>query len=454
MSNDLMTLELNIQTGTGLMKVTPMGLVHHHLPGATLLSNGRVFWAPSPTNPSIKLYINVETVASMLHYAREKGLNPVSEMYIIPSNAENKPASFKVKYTAAIERGRQLPGFLGSAGGLVVQRKHVLKKEDIDLAKEAKELGMKYEPPQFDFVRLKGEIAEPGDVVRGAWAMVFMQGAHAPIEWEISKDAFWGKGGNWDIRGNWMLCKTALDQCFRIKLGIMGVPDEDIGYDDVIEVSGGTVVSGTPPPQQQQKQEPKPEVSKELKPGEKYTGMIVMAKDRDGRKTPAQIGFDVAGRKVVLFFWTRPEAIKKLGDTWAVSCVGEEATFSFKEEKGYKYLDFFAFTPEQKVQEAEVVKEEKKLEKAEPAPEFPFEEETLYSGKIQLIAAPTDSEPGEVTVDTEKGILRLWFSEIPEPIKEEQDWRKLTDQYCSVAFIIGDGFPWLTHFELHQEGSM
>lgn len=431
MSNELMVKEYTVVVPKGSLKITPMGLVQHHLPGARMVDD-RILEAPHPIWEGKKLYANIEALVGMVHYAQDKGLHPITDMYLIPSNSPGKVAGFKVKYSSVIERGRSLPGFLGSAGGVTVKRKHKLTKEDIQLAKEAKEVDLKCQPPEFDVVRLMGELAEPGDTVIGAWARIFIANAQCPIEWEVSMDSFKGSGPNWTgAKANWMICKVALDQCFRLKLGVLGLSDDEVGYGETIEVP---TVSSEPQQSLPFKGEKKDsQTIAVLKPGEMYEGKVVGVQDRRrvtnarGKEVTLPAALFVStgndNEPYTLSFYSRPEELKKLGDKWIEAVKEKIVVFSFKrDERDNMLLDHFEF-----VKTAEA--------KGEPQPQEPtFKAGVKYVGTIDLIGAPDEDTPGIVIVATEFGELRICFKELPEAFKKQKNWSKLQGSACAVTF--------------------
>lgn len=219
-NNDL----IKFQTDGGLMQLTPMGLLQHFLPGAKLMQGSdRIYEGAIKKKRKNKaghweeyearVYVNKEALIAMCMEAQEKRLNPISQIYLIPSNAPHKPAGHKPKYTAGTERSRQIPGFLGFNGGLKVLTEEETIYPDGRIVKR--------QVPQDR----SGEIAYPGDTVIGFWAEAYIAGLQKTIRQEIPLRDYVDDQGDIDsFKG----CKAALDELCRHKLGALGIMPPDV----------------------------------------------------------------------------------------------------------------------------------------------------------------------------------------------------------------------------------
>ena len=191
-----------IQTDGGLLTTSPTDLLQHFLPDAKpYQGSDRIFegHAPGQNKPC---YVQREALIGMLMEAREKHINPISGMYLIPSTAPDRPASHKIKYTEGVQRARLIPGFLGLNSGLIVQRGEMIAET-------------------------AGSVVYPGDKILGAWAELYIANIPRPLRQEVSKSEFWGQGQQWDRKGGFMLCKVALDHLLRRNFPTLFAMPED-----------------------------------------------------------------------------------------------------------------------------------------------------------------------------------------------------------------------------------
>lgn len=283
-------LQITVQTQSGSLTVTPLSLLQFYLPGAQPLpDNPQIYAAPKPGKQGEMQYLFVETMMGALQTCKEKHLNPVSEIYIIPSNSPTKKSGFKIKYDAALERIRKVPGFLGVNWGLIVQH----GKEIIDRAGEAK---------------------FPGDTIVGAWSECYIAGLVKPVRHEVDLSVK-GVGPNWDQRFNFMLCKVAVDRLVRLKvIPIYGKPDKE---DDevLLEAKVPEVAPPSPPAQRSgpnaaPPQQKKTEREHQWNAGEMYIGKIVKIMLPIG-KTPGSLTLkpDSIDGELTCFFRETPQEL-------------------------------------------------------------------------------------------------------------------------------------------------
>lgn len=298
-------LQITIQTQSGALTVTPLSLLQFYLPGAKPLpDNPQVYTAPKPGKPNEMQYVFVETLHGVLMTARDKHLNPVNEIYVIPSNSPTKKSGYKIKYDAALERLRNVPGFLGVNWGVIVQR----DKEILDRA---------------------GEAAFPGDKVIGAWAECYINGLAKPLRNEVDLSVK-GVSPNWDQRLNFMLCKVAVDHLTRLKVLPIYAKPENEGEELLLEAHVPEVVTptsqqGQPQPESQTIKRPKPRRNA----GELYIGTITQLVMPEG-KTPGRITLKPDGEDTELtcYFREVPEELAIVLSTnedgeieWPEGCV-------------------------------------------------------------------------------------------------------------------------------------
>lgn len=321
-------LTVTIQTDGALMTMTPRSLLDFYLPGATQMPDRPNVWkGRSATGRDC--YIQTEVLAGALLDCKEKQLNPVTEIYMIPSTSPDRRASHKVKYSVGLEKLRDMPGFLGINSGLLVE----------DKSKDVK--------------RRIGRALYPGDTAFGAWAKVYIEGLQEPIEHEVSFEGAEIEGSPvWKDRGSFMIMKVVEDELIRLKVLPRLKPKdrEKIDGDEILlEAQPGRAAQ-----QQPKAALAKPEEKKDSwVAGDLYTGKICSL------TAPQKLGVDgkpvkgsQAGTITLLFedkarltclFWQAPEALGHV-DTWQM-LIGQEACLSFKNVAGtasgqlYKFVD-------------------------------------------------------------------------------------------------------------------
>ena len=291
--------------------------------------NPRVFEGHVPGRPDKKVYVQVEALAGLLLEAKEKHINPVSGFYLIPSNAPDRPAGHKVKYTEALTRLRTDATYLGMNAGLIVLRGDAV-------------------------VETHGSLVLPKDRILGAWAEAYFSGQARPIRHEIGKDEFWGNGPNWDKKGPWMLCKCAMDQLARHKLGGLYLPNAEESEGSQEEGAppdrGGRLIleaqpvedaphpqEGNKPPdgggrQGHQEKAEQPQIQRvDFVAGEDYTGTIMEVVARKGQ-TPGSITLSTDRGPLTAYFWSYPDALKGVGDGNESAAINLPATMRFTEQ--------------------------------------------------------------------------------------------------------------------------
>lgn len=311
-------LAVQIESEGGALTLTPMGLLEHFLPGAKLVpGSSRIFEGHVPGQPDKKCYVQVEALYGMLMEARERHLNPISSMYLIPSSAADRPAGHKIKYDVGVQRARRIPGFLGMNMGLLVQRGNAIAETS-------------------------GEVALPGDTVLGAWAEIYITGLLRPLRKEISKKEFAGTSKVWNEKGGFMLCKVAVDHLLRLNYPTLyaEVDSTDSLASDAEESVILESVMPEPAPA------PAPHSPESFLAGEWYTGTLTEIIPRVNRKA-GRIVLDTAQGLLTCFFFSRPAALKKEELDWT-SLVGSPARMSFTERedksgKTWRYVQEFTF---------------------------------------------------------------------------------------------------------------
>ena len=79
-------LIVRIESEGGALTLTPRSLLEHFLPGAQALpTHPGVYEGHVPGQPDKKAYVSVAALGSMLMDVREKHVNPIAGMYLIPS---------------------------------------------------------------------------------------------------------------------------------------------------------------------------------------------------------------------------------------------------------------------------------------------------------------------------------------------------------------------------------
>jgi len=326
-------LQVKIESEGGTLTLTPMGLLQHFLPGAQPMpGNSRVFVGHPPGKPHDTVYVNIEALAGMLMEAREKHINVLSGMYLIPSNLPDKPASHKIKYDVRIERARKIPGFLGQNMGLMVTRKG--SDEVIDR---------------------QGEVPFPGDTIFGAWAEVYIQGLPRPLRKEVPASVKTG-GDSWNKHMGFMYCKVAIDRLLRLNFPSLYANETALPEDAPTE--SDITLEATAPgqwqaPSPQTKEEP-PAAPYDFQPETSYVGEIIKLTPRetkempDGKKrnVPGVITLQTEHGALTAFFWERPESLKAV-EHWK-SLIGKPGNLVFfvKEDRTgvkFRYVQDFQF---------------------------------------------------------------------------------------------------------------
>lgn len=309
-------LEVRIESEGGALALTPMGLLEHFLPGAKLMAgSARVFEGRTPGQPDRKVYVQTEALYGMLMEAREKHLNPISSMYLIPSSHPDQPAGHKIKYDVGVQRARRIPGFLGMNMGLLVRRDKKVQET-------------------------AGELALAGDEVLGAWAEIYVAGLPRPLRKEVSKAEFYGTSAAWSKKGGFMLCKVAVDHLLRLNYPTLyaDIGDVESTHDaalktgEILEAGESSLNNGD------EDEEKTPEVSKpvEFAPDQLYVGTLTRLSPRMERgqgkpDTAGVIEIDTAQGPLVCFFFTRPEVLRDAGLNWE-TLRGLPAAMSFTEK--------------------------------------------------------------------------------------------------------------------------
>lgn len=198
-----MSNEVTIKTDAGTIQTSPQDLLEHFLPGARPYKDSdRIFEGHVPGQPNKPCYVQKEALMGMLMECKEKRLNPISSMYLIPSTSPDRPAGHKIKYSEGVQRARLISGFLGMNQGLIVQRGK-------------------------DVIDTHGDMALAGDKILGAWAELYINNLPRPLRKEIAAKEFWGSGPQWDKKGGFMLCKVALDHLLRMNFPTLYSQPED-----------------------------------------------------------------------------------------------------------------------------------------------------------------------------------------------------------------------------------
>ena len=316
-------LEVRIESEGGALTLTPMGLLEHFLPGAKLMPGStRVFEGHVPGQAERKVYVQAEALYGMLMEAREKHLNPISSMYLIPSTHPDRPAGHKIKYDVGVQRARRIPGFLGMNMGLLVKRGNTIAETS-------------------------GEVSLDGDQVLGAWAEIYISGMPRPLRKEISKREFAGASKVWSEKGGFMLCKVALDHLLRTNYPTLYADVEDAPEGEVTLASSPAPESAleTTPEADSHPQQP------EFAAGTLYVGTLAsltprLPADKEHRHArPGQIVLQTEQGELLCYFWQRPQALKKEELDWE-SFIGQPAALSFTEKPDrtgtvYRYVDRF-----------------------------------------------------------------------------------------------------------------
>lgn len=288
--------EIEVRSDGGLIKTSPRALLEHFLPDAQPYQGStRIFEGHVPGNPNKKCYVQVEAMMGMLMEAREKRINPISGMYLIPSNGPDKPATHKIKYTEGIQRARLIPGFLGLNSGLLVQRGETIAETH-------------------------GDFTLSGDKIVGAWAEIYIANMPRPLRKEVSKKEFWGTGQQWERKGGFMLCKCALDHLMRTNFPTLYSAQET--EDELILEAQMPEVSTSQPSRSE------PRVRTKFIPGEMYEGTIAALVPKT-EQNAGRIELETEEGKLTAFFFTRPDVLKDQED-WEL-LIGSRGALSFTE---------------------------------------------------------------------------------------------------------------------------
>lgn len=307
-------LVVQIESEGGLLTLTPQGLLEHFLPGAApYRGSPRIFEGHFPGQTDKKCYVQTEALAGMLMEAREKHINPISGMYLIPSSTPDRPAGHKIKYDVGIQRARKIPGFLGMNMGLLVKR----DKQTVETS---------------------GEMSLEGDVIVGAWAEVYIAGLPRPLRKEVSKREFWGNSKVWNEKGGFMLCKVAVDHLLRTNYPALYAEEtaEEGKGEVVLEAAGQTASQ----PATHEQERGLPDFA--FEPNTRYAGTIKALLPRDGKKA-GQIVVETEHGELACFFWSRPEILKDHQDWSKLIGFPCGLTFSEKTDKNgtWRYAQDF-----------------------------------------------------------------------------------------------------------------
>lgn len=329
--NESLTKELSvtIRTDESLLTLTPRGLLEFYLPHAEEFRPG-VWKGKSSTGKDV--YIQTEVLAGALLDCKEKQLNPITEIYLLPSNSPDRKAAHKVKYTVGLERMRDLPGFLGLNSGLVVERENKIERRN-------------------------GRMPYPGDTVFGAWAKAYFQGLPEPLEHEVDLESCRIEHSpNWQERPGFMLLKVVEDELWRLKVLPRFKPkDREALESDAILLEARPVREVPKPPQasgQSSQAEKQDEQKSAFVAGELYTGQILNLTgpshlDKKGKRTAKSLPGTVTitcqdGAQLSCIYWTFPAAIPDPA-VWP-SLLGAQAVMSFREKKNeqgtiFRFID-------------------------------------------------------------------------------------------------------------------
>lgn len=290
-------LVVRIESEGGLLTLTPQGLLEHFLPGAAPYKGSpRIFEGHVPGQPDKKCYVQTEALAGMLMEAREKHINPISGMYLIPSSSPDRPAGHKIKYDIGIQRARKIHGFLGLNMGLLVKRDKQL-------------------------VETSGELALEDDIVVGAWAEVYISGLPRPLRKEVSKKEFWGNSKTWNEKGGFMLCKVAVDHLLRTNYPALYAEEtEESGNGEVVLKASGQTVAHT-------EERRLPDFA--FEPNTLYVGTIKAIVPREQKKA-GHITVETEHSELTVFFWSRPPILKN-HEEWQ-QFIGCSAGLTFEEK--------------------------------------------------------------------------------------------------------------------------
>lgn len=328
-------LEVRIESEGGALTLTPESLLQYYLPGAKLVPGREDVYQGGVTTQqgNSTVYIHKATLIGALMDCREKHLNPVSQIYILPSNSPDKRSGHKIKYQAGLERARKIPGFLGMNSGLLVRRGSTI-------------------------CETHGAADLEGDTILGAWAEAYVAGLNRPIRHEVDAREFTGSSLQWKTRGKFMLVKVALDQLCYLKLAPMYADQQPANGSThseenrlILEANDERVAPQSTPPMPTAAEEPAR--SGGLEAGRAYVGSIkeiVPRGQRDGKQIPGWIIIDTEHGPVQTFFWSRPDTLKDHDDWTAI--IGLPCSFTFSEKpdkqgRNFRYLGEFdvAFGP-------------------------------------------------------------------------------------------------------------
>lgn len=319
-------LQVRIESEGGALTLTPMGLLQHFLPGAKARPDGRVFAGHPPGRNDVTVYVNVEALAGMLMEAREKHLNPISGMYLIPSNHPDKPAGHKIKYDVGIQRARKIPGFQGLNMGLLVKRGNDIKETF-------------------------GETPMPGDTIYGAWAELYISTLPRPLRHEVPSSVK-GASDAWKKHEGFMYCKVAVDRLLRLNFPSLYADEANAAAHETPDNENDIVLEASAPGQW----EAPPPPLFEFQPETLYTGEIIKLtprdhKEVDGKKKniPGIVTLMTEHGELTAFFYERPDSLKN-EDNWGrlIGLTGNLAFFVKEDKTGkkFRYVKEFQFAAE------------------------------------------------------------------------------------------------------------
>lgn len=310
-------LTVRIESEGGILTLTPQGLLGYYLADAREVQ-GRpgVYEGMHPTDPSKRLYVQKEVLAGLLMDAREKHLNPITDIYLIPSNSPNKKASHKIKYTAGLQQLRKLPGYLAIHSGLIVRR-------------------------EKEIVETHGSFYLDSDILLGAWCEVDFVGHHRPIRHDITLKEARRSSSHWNDRPGTMLVKTVEDQCVYLK--VLPIFGQDIntpaGEDGEILLEATEPGTFATAPSQEK---PPLREGYDFLPDTPYVGEVsrllpVEIREQNGqkRRIPGIVSLTTEHGVLSAFFYERPPCLKERqeGDWWKIIGMAGQLSFEAKTDK-------------------------------------------------------------------------------------------------------------------------
>lgn len=334
-------LSIRIETSGGALTLTPESLLNFYLPGAKPMSGQPDIWeGQTVTETGVRtVYLHRATLAGALMEAREKHLNPITDLYIMPANAPTKKSSHKIKYTAQLDRLRGIPGFLGLHSGLMVLRDKQL-------------------------VETRGAFYLPTDTVLGAWAEADFTGMHRPVRHEVMESEVRGPGPLWKTRLAQMLLKSVEDQLCYMKLmpRYAGAPPLATENEEEIILESVPAPESPSRPQEQPLSDPAPPF--EFQPDTIYHGPIKTLAYRKKPTGKGQYGILELATKhgdLKCLFFSRPELLKGIAeDEWPTLLNSDiyAVSFTLPKEGDYKVVKTFDILLSENESETQEIEEE------------------------------------------------------------------------------------------------